>query len=251
MSVLGNALVRASVLTIIIVAASFNGCGWQSGEECSTRDGLSSSPGGAAESIEIGAATRLDNMGDQPFLPLNDGEEIRLVRGEQGADMIGLRFRLAGAEVPACVSHDTTVADAASGSTITTVSLSLETFPEGDGTRATRPLWLPGAYPERIQVRVKMLGHTVTRELRTVPQLGCNGLRDCVSACGSGDACCAQQCRDLGSIDARRMLNELNDCVRTQCTTQDGGVLPMDGGSGDPVCESCEPRAQACARSRP
>jgi hypothetical protein len=110
---------------------------------------------GAVDTIEIGSS---DESG---FFPYHDGDAAMVVTGGQGAPMMGIRLRLTGASVPACLVQTTEYADGAVGSS----SAPLVTYARPDGSHDTRPLWIPGQFSPTFRVVVSAGGRRASVSL--------------------------------------------------------------------------------------
>jgi hypothetical protein len=122
----------------------------------------------AIDTLELGAATPADLAG-QPaaFVPLHDGDGLSLIRGAQGANMLGFVLRVSGASPPACLPQSTVVTDSA-GARVTASMPPLATYAASDGTRVTHALWLPADYPASFIVTVAAAGQSLTLHLHLV-----------------------------------------------------------------------------------
>jgi hypothetical protein len=120
---------------------------------------------GSVDSLEVGAASAADLAG-QPttFAPLHDGDGMALIRGAQGANMLGFILRVSGASAPACLAEETSVTDTG-GAPITAATPPLTTYAEADGTRLTHPLWLPADYPVSFVLAVAAGSQSVSLHL--------------------------------------------------------------------------------------
>jgi hypothetical protein len=115
--------------------------------------------------LTLGAGNPADLSGGMsPFAPLHDGDSMQIVHGGQGATMLGFVFDVAGTPDPTCLGQTTAITDGA-GVTIAQSSLPLTTYGQADGTRVTRPLWLPAAYPTDFVVTVDAGGQSLTLHL--------------------------------------------------------------------------------------
>jgi hypothetical protein len=90
--------------------------------------------------------TRLDVLelgapDERVFMPWSDGAVAPVVTGPQGGAMIGLRLRIGGPSMPACLPHQTTAANKGDGE-LARVSQPIKTYAEPDGSRVTKTLWL-------------------------------------------------------------------------------------------------------------
>lgn len=153
-------------MRLVVVVASLFACGCPgppltapAPDECTT------ATAGSVDSVELGAAN-LDDLAGQstPFVPLADGDGVPLIRGGQGATMIGLRLRVTGAQAPDCLMQRTVVT-APTGDKITSSSPPLRTYAQPDGTRVTNALWLPADYPMQFTVDVTAADRSLTRQL--------------------------------------------------------------------------------------
>jgi len=71
------------------------------GGECPPEpDSCASGDTGGVTALELGAPD------DSAFMPWADGDIISVVSGDQGLDMLSLRVRLGGPDVPDCVEFD-------------------------------------------------------------------------------------------------------------------------------------------------
>ena len=128
-------------------------------------DSCAAPTAGSVDGVEIGAAGAADLNGQpSPFVALADGDGVPLVRGNQGANMIGLVYRVSGASAPTCLAQHTTVVDG-SGNKITSSTPPLATYAQPDGTRITHPLWLPADYPAQFVVDVACADKSLMRYL--------------------------------------------------------------------------------------
>lgn len=120
---------------------------------------------GSADTLEVGAASSADLAGTTtPFAPLHDGDGMALIRGGQGANMLGFILHVSGASAPACLGQTTTVTDTG-GVRVTSATPPLATYEQPDGTRLTKPLWMPAEYPASFVVTVGAAGQSVTLHL--------------------------------------------------------------------------------------
>ena len=120
---------------------------------------------GSIDSLEVGAGVPPAFGSEPPFAPLADGDGMTLVRGAQGANMLGFVLRVSGAAAPTCLAQQTLVTDAASGARVSGGSAPLATYAQTDGTRVTKPLWLPATYPAMFVVSVTAANQTETLHL--------------------------------------------------------------------------------------
>ena len=145
------------------LAIGLLGCG--PGAAAPPTDSCATPSAGSIDSLELGAATTTDLAGGtSPFAPLHDGDGMTLIRGAQGANMLGFILRVSGASAPACLGQSTTVTDT-SGARVTGATPPLATYAQPDGTRLTRPMWLPADYPSTFVVGVTAAGQSLTLHL--------------------------------------------------------------------------------------
>jgi hypothetical protein len=132
-----------------------------------TVDSCAAAAGGSIDSLELGAGVPPAFGTDPPFMPLADGDGMTLVHGAQGANMLGFVLRVSGAAAPACLQQQTTVTDSA-GARVTGSTAPLATYAQPDGTRTTRPLWLPAEYPTMFVVSVTSGDQSLAMHLHLV-----------------------------------------------------------------------------------
>jgi hypothetical protein len=116
----------------------------------------------ALDAIEIGEPD------DSEFRPIADGAALQIVRGPQGGDMVALRIRALGSEVPTCLRQTTRVNQG--GQQVTgTLATPLATYADAPGTRATRTIYVLNAPPragEPATITVECGGLSATRTVR-------------------------------------------------------------------------------------
>lgn len=129
-------------------------------------DSCAAPSAGSIDSLEVAAASAADlaGMPATTFAPLHDGDGMALIRGAQGANMLGFILRVSGAAAPACLGQQTTVTDTG-GARVTTATPPLATYAQPDGTRLTHPLWLPADYPATFVVGVAAASQAVSLHL--------------------------------------------------------------------------------------
>ena len=137
------------VLVLAVVAAAGGCCGVPGFASCSPSgppptDSCVSGTSGTLGTIEIGAA-------DDLFRAYHDGDAPHIVEGGQGLTMMGVRLRLTGADVPACLAQSTGFQDL-SGMRLAGSSDPLKTYPESDGSFTTRPVWIPSSFPASFDI---------------------------------------------------------------------------------------------------
>ncbi len=127
-------------------------------------DSCDSGEVGSIDTVEIGDAGELD------FVPLDDGDTVSFVVGGQGTDMLRLRIRISGPDLPECLAQSTDVIYG--GAVIASETAALQTYEDAAGTnyRATRGLFLiliaiPPSPGESFQVNTTVGAITVTRNL--------------------------------------------------------------------------------------
>ena len=138
---------------LFVIALALAGCA--DGPGAPPLDSCLTPSAGSADALEVGAASSADLAGGTPtqFAPLHDGDGMALIRGAQGANMLGFILRVSGSSAPSCLGQQTIVTDTA-GARITTSTPPLATYAQPDGTRLTHPLWLPADYPATFVVDV-------------------------------------------------------------------------------------------------
>lgn len=120
---------------------------------------------GSVDSVELGAASAADLAGHpSSFAPLHDGDGVTLLRGGQGATMLGFILRVSGAAAPSCLGQQTAITDPA-GARVTGSTAPLTTYAQPDGTRLTKPIWLPADYPATFVVNTSAGGQSVSLQL--------------------------------------------------------------------------------------
>jgi hypothetical protein len=128
----------------------FSGCcGVLGGDSCNNNgpppaDTCNTPAIGTVDTITVG-------RDDDVFTAYHDGDLPHIVRGGQGAEMMGIRLKLTGAGVPACLSQMTSYQDnGAQGRS----SSPVKTYRESDGSYTTKALWIPGYFPSSFSVLV-------------------------------------------------------------------------------------------------
>ncbi len=156
-------LLRLSPLVAALAAAGAVGCG---GDPTTPMPDACATPSaGSIDSVEVGAATADDLVGrPSTFMPLHDGDGMTLIRGGQGANMLGFILHVAGASAPTCLAQHTLVTDP-SGTRVATSTAPLSTYVQPDGTRLTHPLWLPATYPLTFTVAITAADKSVALQL--------------------------------------------------------------------------------------
>ena len=150
-------------LVTLALALAALGCG--PAPSAPPPDSCAAPSGGSIDTLELGAATSTDLAGGTTaFAPLHDGDGVTLIRGGQGANMLGLKLRISGASAPTCLGQSTVISDT-TGARITSASAPVATYDQPDSTRVTKPIWLPGAYPSTFVVTVMAGGQSLTLHL--------------------------------------------------------------------------------------
>lgn len=85
---------------------------------------------------------QLGDSDEETFTPLTDGAVVQLVSGGQGADMLGVRFRLEGTDIPECITHSSAVTTPDGEFALADNDVPLRTYPVGAGAAETKTLWL-------------------------------------------------------------------------------------------------------------
>lgn len=150
-------------LAVAVLAGLLAGCGHDPAAPAS--DACDAPTAGGVDAVEIGAASAADLAGrPTPFSPLAEGDGVPLIRGPQGANMIGLALRISGGAAPTCLLQRTVVVDG-SGARLVAATPPLRTYLQPDGTRRTHPLWLPADYPMQFTVNVDAADKAISRHL--------------------------------------------------------------------------------------
>ncbi len=154
---------RFAAITLAICVA---GCG--PAPLAPRTDSCATPSAGSIDTLELGGATTTDLAGGMsPFAPLSDGDGVMLIRGGQGATMIGLVLRVSGASAPSCLGQSTVITDSA-GARVTSASPPLATYAQPDGTRLTKPLWLPADYPSTFVVTTTAANQSLALHLHVL-----------------------------------------------------------------------------------
>jgi hypothetical protein len=128
-------------------------------------DACASPSGGIVDALVLGAGNPADLSGGMsPLAPLHDGDGMQIIHGGQGATMLGFVYSVSGASMPSCLGQMLSVTDT-SGTAVVASSAALTTYGETDGTRQTRPVWLPGSYPNDFVVSASAGGQSLTLHL--------------------------------------------------------------------------------------
>ena len=143
---------RLATITLAIwTLTAAAGCGGPAAAPAT--DSCAAASPGVVDSLDVGAGVPPAFGSEPPFMPLADGDAMTLVQGAQGANMLGFVLRVSGATAPSCLQQQTTVTDS-DGTRVTGSTSPLATYAQPDGTRVTKPLWLPAAYPPMFVVAV-------------------------------------------------------------------------------------------------
>lgn len=87
------------------------------------------------ESIEIG------HTESGQFVPWQDGAPVELTYGPQGGTMLSVVVSLRGQDLPACMAQTMTLSTAEFPE-ISSYNGPVNTYPDVDGTRITKPIWM-------------------------------------------------------------------------------------------------------------
>ncbi len=151
---------RLVAMTLVVAAI---GCG--PAPNAPPTDSCATPSAGSIDSLELGTATATDLAGGTTaFTALQDGDGVTLIRGAQGANMLGFRLRVSGASAPSCLGQQTTITDT-TGARVTGSSPPLATYAQPDGTRLTKPMWLPADYPATFVVSVTAANQSLSLHL--------------------------------------------------------------------------------------
>lgn len=130
-------------LALLAVAAGVSGASVLPGDDgIPDPDSCNKPTSGEVDSLEIGGAD------EETFSPLSDGEVVNLVVGSQGGQMLPVRYRFRGPDVPGCIEQRSELRFCPAYSTCDTPMLMadssamLHTYEESDGSRTTRALYL-------------------------------------------------------------------------------------------------------------
>lgn len=209
----------------------------------------------AVDSVEIGTVSsdRVPAEGFA-FVPAADGDLLFVVRGFQGADMVGLRFRVRGGGNPACVGVKVTLKSG--GREIVSDELAMDTHGTDEG-QVTSVLWLQGEYPAgRLEVAATVAQQSKTISAELVHELSCAdentcpcwSYADCRTTFCSAGSDCERDCRKGLTTRALALADGVQDCVAALCRDEavDAGE-PGDGGlHSDAGSDGC--RSDACRR---
>lgn len=203
--------------------------------------------GGRLDALEVGSISSENAQSTDAFFPQANGESLFIVRGGQGADMIGLRFGTQGGGDPACVAFDVDVKQG--GRSIATREVSLTTYPAAKG-RVTSTLWLPGNYsPGALEVSVRAGELTRVVSLQAVSEFDCATAEACPCTialhCQPWQA--PQDCETGLSERARAQLDAANACAAQYCPGSAGSDAgTADGGSDGGAEEACDETCRRC-----
>lgn len=209
------------------------------------------------DSIEV-ASVSSDRMAAEtlPFTRASDGDGLFIVRGFQGADMVGIRFRFRGGGDPDCVNVQVALRSGRDEIASDEVALDTHATPEG---QVSSVLWLQGNYqPGPLEVSVTAAGKKTTVTFQSESELTCTAksacpctlYSECLMRCSDGD--CLQSCREGLSPNAQLLADAVAACALPLCqdaALADGGTSPgadgggeVDGGDGgcrSPSCRDC------------
>lgn len=125
-----NAL-RIAVIAAAVALSAASGPG---GDPIPEPDTCNSGQVGSVGAIEIG------DPDESSFVPLGNGDAVNFAVGGQGTDMLPIRIRISGSDLPECLAQSTRVVY--DGNTIATESSPLQTYEDEAGTRATRAVYV-------------------------------------------------------------------------------------------------------------
>jgi len=118
--------------------------------------------------VEIGRSTSLPLGSAGAFVPLVDGDTVRVEVGFQGSPMLVVALRITGAGAQTCVQQRIDVVDEG-GDRVSYNALAQRFTPVADGTAVTQAIFLPGEYASgTVTVRVALGGVTLARRLQVV-----------------------------------------------------------------------------------
>jgi hypothetical protein len=124
----------------------------------------------AVTSLEVGEDEQLARV-DPPFVPLADGDSVRIVRGLQGAEMLVLALRVRGIAATSCVEQRTDVLTE-DGQRVSFNARNLPFEAQTDGTATARRLFFPGDFREGpVMIRVTLGGMTMMRRVLATRRL--------------------------------------------------------------------------------
>ena len=95
----------------------------------STGPGDPPEPDSCSDAADTGASAVIIGHSGEPFTPIADGDDIDIVGGIQGDEMIPVRFLVEGLE-SGCVSQDTDIVNGPDSVSFSRVGL--QTYPAGD-----------------------------------------------------------------------------------------------------------------------
>jgi hypothetical protein len=159
---------------------------------------------------------------------LGDGDVLWVIRGGQGASMVPVRLIYRGSDVPSCVAQNTTVTVA--GKLAAQSRENLATYPYAIGVRATKTLWLPGAFATEAVLTSDTTGFKPSVAVRTASTLECISVSACPCSRMLACASCTTGFSDAGAALRAQLLA----CDKDRCP-------------GDPGCPACNAERQACA----
>jgi len=117
------------------------------------------------DTLLLGAGNPADLSGAMsPFQPLHDGDAVSVIRGGQGATMVGFTLEVSGAAPPTCLGQQLTITGT-DGTYVTESSTPVTTYGQADGSRVTHAIWLPASYPATFVVEAQVGAQMVTLHL--------------------------------------------------------------------------------------
>jgi hypothetical protein len=128
--------VKRSIVWAGAVLAAVCSLGFTCGPGPPTTDSCANATAATPAGIELGHA------GSGEFRAFAPGDGVSIEIGSQGGAMIGVRLRMRGDDVPACVAQMTSVEMGSTGESLATSASALNTYAESDGSRTTKTNWL-------------------------------------------------------------------------------------------------------------
>jgi hypothetical protein len=188
-------------------------------------------PAGAAMLTRIEVADAQGSPETETFpSPLAAGGSVRLVHGIQGADMVVLRLRVQGPQVPGCLLVQVVTAGP-DGAAISQVNNSLRIYTSADGS-ITHDIYLPGVYAAATFTILVSAGGVSLRLPVSLRTNGCADVLTCLPNCSGSN--CQTLCQGSAPAASLLKLSALDSCLRAQCSAapaSDGGAA--DQGAGD------------------
>ncbi len=158
---------------VVVFSAALDACdlGYQGIEsivDLGTSEGSCANPGAVTvRSVEVSAAVAYAPVdGGGAFAAIEDGGELRITRGFQGADMVVISLRVTGVDADRCIAQQTTLVDP-SGALEARLARPLQFTLVSPGVAQTSALFLPGEFvagPSHT-LTVSIGGVTLTRRI--------------------------------------------------------------------------------------